>query len=152
MDATFSLGDLAVVPVPVGMPGRNDGIEDRAQDLEKAKALLAEAGFPDGFETTLWHGNNPRPYMPRPRDVGTQISQDLAQVGIKVSVTQMVWGPYLEATQNGEHSMCLLGWSADYGDPDNFLYVLLDKISDGGLDSLSNEEKRRLNELSKRLR
>lgn len=117
-------GDLATVPVPVGMPGRIE-IEDRSRDVAQAKELLAAAGHPDGFEVTLVHGDNPRPYMPRPRDVATQIQQDLAEVGIRVKVEQMRWSPYLEATQNGEHQMCLLGWSADYGDPDNFLYVLL---------------------------
>jgi len=40
---------------------------------------------------------------------------------------KLEWSALLKATQNGEHDMCLMGWMADIFDPDNFLYVLLDK-------------------------
>ena len=39
------------------------------------------------------------------------------------------WGTYLDKVFAGEHPMCLLGWTGDNGDPDNFLYVLLDKTA-----------------------
>ena len=39
----------------------------------------------------------------------------------------MDWNAYLEATRNGDHDMCILGWMADIGDPDNYLYTLLHK-------------------------
>ena len=119
-------GDIATVPVPKGMPGRADDIEDRARDVAEARRLLAAAGLPDGFEVTLMHGDNPRPYMPRPSDVATQIQQDLREAGITVTVRKVQWTQYISDCQNGRHEMCLLGWSADYGDPDNFMYVLLD--------------------------
>jgi ABC-type transport system substrate-binding protein len=79
------------------------------------------------LRVTLTHGNNSRPYMPLPREVAKQIKGALAPAGIDVTIDQMEWGPYLDYVQNGEHQMALLGWSADIPDPDNFLYVLLDK-------------------------
>lgn len=119
-------GALAVTPCPSALPGYLD-IPDRKQDVEKAKALLAEAGFPNGFETTLWCGDNPRAYMPAPQQVATQIQQDLQRVGIRARVTVVEWKQYLKDTRDAKHDMCLLGWMMDYPDADNFLHMLLDK-------------------------
>jgi peptide/nickel transport system substrate-binding protein len=41
-----------------------------------------------------------------------------------VNIYQIDWSTYLEKTQAGEHSICLLGWTGDNGDPDNFMNVL----------------------------
>jgi peptide/nickel transport system substrate-binding protein len=119
-------GEPAVSMCPKGMLGHLAS-EDRRPDLEKARALLAEAGFPDGFETELWHGDVQRAYLPDPDGVAIQIQQDLKQIGIRARIRKVEWSAYIPATQRGEHPMCLLGWMADIGDPDNFLYVLLDK-------------------------
>ena len=119
-------GALAVTPCPSGLPGYL-AMEERKQDVEKAKKLLAEAGYPDGFETTLWCGDNPRAYMPAPQQVATQIQQDLQRVGIRAKVTVVEWKQYLKDTRDAKHDMCLLGWMMDYPDPDNFLHMLLDK-------------------------
>ena len=120
------VGEIATVPIPPGMPGWKK-IEDRTRDLAAAKALLAEAGLADGFTFRLWVMDNPRAYMPRPRDVAVQISQDLRQIGVRAEIEVVQWARYLPDTRNGAHEACLLGWMADYGDADNFLYVLLSK-------------------------
>jgi peptide/nickel transport system substrate-binding protein len=41
-----------------------------------------------------------------------------------VDLYQVDWSTYLEETENGQHPMCLLGWTGDNGDPDNFMNVL----------------------------
>ncbi len=92
-----------------------------------AKDLLAKARVPDGFECTLYHMANQRAYITNPSGTAIQIQQDLKQIGIKVKLKKLDWSAYLAAVKNGEHDMCLLGWMADIADPDNFLYVLLDK-------------------------
>ena len=51
-------------PMPPSISGYNDEIEEYAYDPEKAKELLEEAGFGDGFEMELWAMPVPRPYMP----------------------------------------------------------------------------------------
>jgi peptide/nickel transport system substrate-binding protein len=120
---------VAKNPMPPCLWGYNDEIQDYEYNPEKAKELLAEAGYPDGFETTLWVMPVSRPYMFDPSKIAEAIQADLANVGIKAEIYQVEWGTYLEKTEAGEHPMCLLGWTGDNGDPDNFLNVLLGKNS-----------------------
>jgi peptide/nickel transport system substrate-binding protein len=119
-------GDPAVTMCPQTMVGHL-ALEDRHPDLARARELLAEAGFAGGFETELWHGDVQRAYLPDPDGVAIQIQQDLKLIGVRARIRKMEWSAYIPATQRGEHPMCLLGWMADIGDPDNFLYVLMDK-------------------------
>jgi peptide/nickel transport system substrate-binding protein len=122
--------DTAIVaknPIPPTMWGYNDEIEDYEYNPDKARELLKEAGYPNGFETTLWAMPVSRPYMYDPPKIAEAIQADLEAVGIKANIYTVEWGTYLQETEAGKHPMCLLGWTGDNGDPDNFLYVLLDK-------------------------
>ena len=120
----------ATVPVPPTIKHHHTGIVDRKQDLDKARALLNEAGLSGAaLEVSLSHGNNSRPYMPSPADVAKQVAGVLEKIGFTVEIRQEEWASYLKQVQNGEHQMALLGWSADVPDADNFLYVLLDKTN-----------------------
>jgi len=110
--------------MPPFMLGYNDDIEDFEYDPEKAVELLEEAGYPTGFNTTLWVMPVSRPYMFDPPKIAEAIQSYLADVGINVELYQIDWSTYLEETENGEHPMCLLGWTGDNGDPDNFMNVL----------------------------
>jgi len=114
-------------PIPPSLWGYNDEVVDYEYNPEKAKELLAEAGFPDGFTTELWAMPVARPYMPQPKEIATALQQQLAVVGIETEIVTMDWATYLEKGEYGEHKLYLLGWTGDNGDPDNFLYVLLDQ-------------------------
>jgi len=96
-------------------------------DPERAKALLAQAGHPGGFETELWYGLATRTYLTDPDATAIQVAQDLKAIGVRARLIKMEWSAYIPATQRGDHPLCLLGWMADFNDADNFLYGLLDK-------------------------
>ncbi len=110
--------------MPPFMLGYNDDIVDYSYDPAKAKELLAEAGYPDGFEVKLYVMPVSRPYMFDPPKIGEAIQSYLGAVGIKVNIYSVDWGTYLQETMDGNAQMCLLGWTGDNGDPDNFLNVL----------------------------
>lgn len=81
-------------------------------DLEKAKALLAEAGYADGFDFTCYVSNDTRARS------ATIIQATLAQLGINMTIEQMEASTFYEKTGNGEHDTCLAGWVAN-AEPDN---------------------------------
>ena len=118
----FGAGKPAVHPMAPGTLGYDDATPLPTPDREKAKSLLAEAGFPGGFDTELYGMPNPRPYFPSPQKIAQVLKSDLAAVGIRATINPVgEWGAYLDAVQNGKHPMCMLGWTTDNGDPDNFL-------------------------------
>lgn len=126
IDAVYGpLGVAAKNPMPPDMWGYNNAIEDYGYDPAKAKQLLAEAGYAKGFKTTLWAMPVSRPYNPNGRRMAEIMQAQLKAVGITVEIVSYEWGTYLDKTSAGEHDMCLLGWTGDNGDPDNFLWVLL---------------------------
>jgi dipeptide transport system substrate-binding protein len=127
----------AINPYPSTMWSYTDRVRTYPYDPAKAKALLAEAGYKDGFQTTLWTLPVSRPYNPNGRKMGEMMQADLAQIGIKVELASYDWGTYLDKVKRGEHAMVQLGWTGDNGDPDNFLYTLLscDSVTRGSNNS-----------------
>ncbi len=118
-------GTAATNPIPPGMWSYNKSLKGYKTNIEKAKKLLAEAGYPDGFDTNIWAMPVSRPYNPNGRKVAEIMQAQLAKVGINAEIVSYDWGIYLDKTADGEHEMALLGWTGDNGDPDNFLNVLL---------------------------
>ncbi len=115
-------------PIPPTLWSYDDSIEDYAYDPELAKQLLAEAGYPNGFETTLWALPIPRPYIPNGQALAEALQSDLRNIGIEANIVTYDWRTYIAKTEVGEHDMAMLGWSAG-GDPDSFLYYLLSKTT-----------------------
>lgn len=92
---------------------------------EKAKELLAEAGYPDGFEITFHH---PVGRYMMDDTIAQAIQSQLAEVGIEAKLETLEWSTYLQFTgaskENSEHEMFILGWGNMTGDSDNGIYPL----------------------------
>jgi peptide/nickel transport system substrate-binding protein len=121
VDAFYGdLGQVANEFIPPGLPGRLEN-EPYAYDPEMAMELLAEAGFPNGFDTEFWYMPVSRPYYPAPKDIAEAVVSYLGDVGIRAELKTEDWGVYLDDYLQGRFPMYMLGWSADFADPDNFI-------------------------------
>ncbi|WP_445818878.1 ABC transporter substrate-binding protein [Arthrobacter sp. G119Y2] len=112
--------------IPDVVNGYNEDVTEYEYDPEKAKELLAEAGYPDGFTLDFNYPTGvSRPYMPTPEQVYTNITAQLEEVGITVNPQPNKWSPdYQDRIQATEdHGIHLLGWTGDYNDTDNFVGV-----------------------------
>lgn len=89
-------------------------------DLDKAKQLMAEAGYPDGFETEIWT----TPRFTSGLEVAEAVQAQLAQIGIKSEVVSMDWALYRDIIFSHEKPMPGI-WAYQYGcdfpDPDEVL-------------------------------
>ena len=115
----------AVNPFPPSMWGYNYKIKDYDYSVQKAKDLLAKAGYPNGFNIELWAMPVSRAYMPEPVKTAELIQGYLAAVGINAKIVRHEWGVYIDKTGKGEHDIMMFGWLGGNADPDNFLYGLL---------------------------
>jgi dipeptide transport system substrate-binding protein len=134
IDTVFQgAGKPAKNPIPPTIWSYNQATVDDGYDLKKAKKLLAEAGYPDGFEMKLWAMPVQRPYNPNARRMAEVMQADWAKIGVKAEIVSYEWGEYLKrATDKDRDGAVLLGWTGDNGDPDNFLAVLLGCDGVGG--------------------
>jgi ABC-type transport system substrate-binding protein len=113
--------------LPPNMPGHDAEASGYRRDPEAARRLLTEAGYGGGFATTLWVRSDPSTLR-----VAQGVQQDLAGIGVKLTIKAVAWGALLEAVRS-ERSvpLFLLGWEADFPDPSNFLEVLFHSRSIG---------------------
>ena len=133
IDAVYQgQGQEASNPFPSSLWSYNPALKNPPMDIEKAKALLKKAGYPDGFEITLWSMPVQRPYNPNAKLMAEMIQADWAKIGVRAKIVSFEWGEYLKRMKAGEHDAGLVGWSGDYASPDNFLGVLLTCESVGG--------------------
>lgn len=132
-------GQPAIGPIPPGVLGYSESIEGLEYDIDLARELLAEAGYEDGFEATLMVNED----NPERMDAAVFLQESLTELDIDLTVEQVEWGAYLDATSNGEHEMFMLGWGNTTGDPDDGIMPMFhsDNIGASGNRSFfQNEE------------
>ena len=117
-------GRVSDAPISPGILGYAP-IKAYEYNIEIAKTLLTEAGFPEGFEMTL-HPAVGRYSMDV--SVANAVAADLLKVGVKVEIKMMDWDTYipfiLRDKETAEHQLYVLGWATVTGDADYGLYPL----------------------------
>ncbi len=109
----------AASPISSQVWGANTDLEPYEFNPQLARELLAEAGYPDGFSTSVWLNDNPLRM-----EIAEMAQANLADIGIDLEIQILPWGTYLEDTAAGRHDMFILGWSSVTGDADYGLYAL----------------------------
>lgn len=102
---------------PPLMPGHDPTFDPYPYDPDKAKALLAEAGFGSGFTSTLYTDS-----QDTSKAIVESMQQDLAAIGITVEIIQQPFDVLLSTIQTPKTApMVYLGWFQDYPDPSDFI-------------------------------
>ncbi|GAK13695.1 LOW QUALITY PROTEIN: oligopeptide ABC transporter, periplasmic oligopeptide-binding protein OppA [Geomicrobium sp. JCM 19039] len=117
----------AIGPVNYQVFGFSDDIDPIEYDVDAAEELLADAGYEDGFEAELLveSGNSINMQM-------AEVIQDqLSEIGVSVSIQLIEWAALLDATDEANYEMVLLGWTTVTGDADYGTYALFHTDSHG---------------------
>jgi len=123
-DVLKGTGSLSVGPVLPKTWGADGGLKPYPYEPERARKLLAEAGYQGGFTTTLWVPESGSG-MQSPVAMSTVIQSNLKAVGVNVSLQTMEWGAYLAKLRSKEQELFALSWMAGNEDPDMVMYPLL---------------------------
>lgn len=110
-------GTVTATPVPASGFGCNTSLTPYPKDVEKAKQLLADAGYPDGFTTTIYTPNaNWR------KNIATYMQSCMAEIGITANIEVMEQAALLEDIRAGKCPVFIMGFSGTAGDADFFYY------------------------------
>ena len=112
---------VATSPIPKITTGHNENSNPYEQNIEKAKELLAEAGYPNGFDIVLnVNEDNQRV------DTAVVIQDNLKAIGVNVQIKTYQWASYVAFVENPsqEKGMFLMAWNIANDDPDELLYPL----------------------------
>lgn len=119
-------GTLAAGVIPPSLDGYNPALAAYPYDTARARALLRQAGYPNGIDIELWTSQSEQ--FPR---IAQTIQAYLGRVGIRVKLVQRDASSMREAARNGKTDIALKDWYADYPDAENFLYPLLHSANRG---------------------
>mgnify|MGYP001032778861 CR=1 FL=1 len=122
--------------------GAHTELEPYPYDPQKARQLLAEAGYPNGFRTSIWTNDNPLRIQ-----IAEVLQQYLADVGVQADVEIVEWGTYLANTGAGLHDMFILGWVTVTADADYGLYALFHSSQHGSAGNRTFYSNPRVDEL-----
>lgn len=86
-------------------------------DIEKAKQLLSDAGYPNGFKCRITTNERQERI-----DAATIMKEDLKQIGIDVTVEVLEWSAFIERLENGDTDLFMLAWISDSPDPDMVVF------------------------------
>ena len=110
-------GSLATGPIAPTIWGYNPNLEGYTYDVEKAKELMAEAGYSDGLEITMTVSDSQERV-----DIAEMVQNQLGKIGITVKVETLENATYLDRIIDASCQMYVLGWVTNTGDADYGMY------------------------------
>lgn len=119
---------------PHGLYGFNSSLPEITYDPEEAKALLAEAGYANGFEMQIAADSSASDATNQALEI---IQAQLGEIGIQVEIQNMDESTWLATRNSGEMGSFMSTWTADYNDPDNFIYTFFGTPENTKLRSLN---------------
>lgn len=127
-------GQVAQGIVPPPVPGFDAKLTGYPYDPAHARRLLAQAGFPHGFKTTYYCVSNDTAVK-----IAQAIQQDLAQVGVQLTIKALAFPTFLEAKATaGRVGISSGNWTQDYPDPSDFLTTMFSSKNIHATDSLND--------------
>jgi peptide/nickel transport system substrate-binding protein len=126
-------GEVAKEFMPPSLEGYADDVQTYTYDPAKAKSLLQKAGVKIPLKVDFWYPTDvSRPYMPDPKRNFEAFAASLNKSGFKVVPHSAPWSPdYVGRVDEGKAgALNLLGWTGDYGDPDNFIGTFFQQPTD----------------------
>ena len=133
-----SFGEIASGIISPGIDGRHPDMSSYfpTQNIEKAKALLAEAGYPNGFETSISCNSSDQ----QRKDFCEVVQAQLAEVGIKVNIEVMDSTQWASFLASGEGTMTIYGLTASTGEAGRTLFRFLPDTSEWPISSWESPE------------
>ena len=123
LDALFSgQGQLENGIFPHGLIGYNPDLPEIPYDVEAAKELMKQAGYEDGFDLEFCYSSDAAQAT---RDLAAIVQAQWKEIGVNVTLREIDDGSYLDMRKSGELQVYTSTWSADFNDPDNFIYTFL---------------------------
>lgn len=104
--------------IPEGLLGYNDSLPDYEYNPERAKELLAEAGYPDGVTLTITSSTQ----YPALYQTAVAIQDQSAAAGFNIEITQVDQASFNDQNRSGEIQLAVNNWYTDYVDPDGMIY------------------------------
>lgn len=113
--------------LPPWINGYDESMKPYPYDPEKAKQLLAQAGFPSGFETDFYVPD----FMGQPK-IAAAVQSDLEKIGVKVNIKQQAYPVFRQTVkEKGKVPMFALQWATDFPDPQNIMSLLFSGATAG---------------------
>jgi peptide/nickel transport system substrate-binding protein len=126
-------GEVATQFMPSSLFGYADDVMKYTYDPAKAKSLLQKAGVQTPLKVDFWYPTDvSRPYMPDPKRNFEAFAASLNKSGFKVVPHSAPWSPdYVGRVDEGNAgALNLIGWTGDFGDPDNFIGTFFQQPTD----------------------
>ncbi|QAA21624.1 ABC transporter substrate-binding protein [Sporolactobacillus terrae] len=144
LKGSFKYGGASVadLPLPRASWGYDQKLADQNKekmDIAKAKSLLKEAGYPNGFTTDVY-------VVPARVPIATIFQSQMKKIGVKVNIKSVEWGTFSDTASKAKAPMYIMSWSW-YPDPDFFLYQMFHSKQIGALGNGGSYSNKKLDAL-----